>query len=284
MKPYLPVLSVVLVFGALLACGTLLAPLALYAQRGLQIPQGPVPRWPDGHISFGPPPGRTGLWLPIDARLSRPESGPGRGPGGSPSYPNPLYSEVPFQPWARALLDHRLDNPFEPHARCKPSGGARQPLTPYGIEIVELPELERVFIFDLGGPQSYRIIFMDGRSHPDDVAPGYYGHSIGHWEGDTLVVDTIGFNERFWMDREGMPHTEELHFIERFTRTSDTMMTYEVTVDDPGAYTEPWSGGFYLRWSPGEELFEYVCQDNNYAAELMIGLETAVDQPSPIVP
>ena len=268
----------------LLCAAALVAPTLAMGQRGQQEPEGPAPRWPDGHISLGPPPGESGLWLPIDARLSRPDSGPGRGPGGSPSYPNLRYSEVPFQPWARALLDYRLENPFEPHAVCKPSGGARQPITPYGIEIVESPELERIFIFDLGGPQSYRIIYMDGRPHPDNLAPSYYGHSIGRWEGDALVVDTIGFNERFWMDREGMPHTEQLHFVERFTRTSDRMLTYEVTVDDPGAYTEVWSGGFYMRWSPGEELFEYVCQDNNFAAELMIGAETEVDRNSPIIP
>lgn len=256
------------------------------AQRGeAESPQAPPPRWPDGHVSLGPSPGESGLWLPIDARLSRPDSGPGRGPGGSPSYPNNLhYSEVPFQPWARALLDYRLDNPFEPHARCKPSGGARQPITPYGIEIVEIPELERAYIFDVGGPQSYRIIYMDGRAHPRNPEPSYYGHSVGHWEDGTLVVDTVGFNERFWMDREGMPHTEQLHFIERFTRTSETMLTYEVTVDDPGAYTDTWSGGFYMRWSPDQELFEYVCQDNNLASDLMLGTEVAVDRNSRIVP
>ena len=147
-----------------------------------------------------------------------------------------------------------------------------------------MPELERVYIFDVGGPQSYRVIFMDGRPHPDDLTPSYYGHSVGHWEDDTLVVDTIGFNERFWIDREGMPHTEELHFVERFSRTSDQMLTYEVTVDDPGAYTDVWSGGFYMRWSAGEELFEYVCQDNNLASGLMIGQEVSVDRNSVIVP
>lgn len=268
-----------------LAVAALILPvLAFGQQRGAPAPEGPAPRWSDGHIRLGPTPGETGLWLPIDARLARPESGPGRGPGGSPSYPNPKYSEVPFLPWARALLDYRLENPFEPHARCKPSGGARQPLTPYGVEMLEMPELERVFIFDVGGPQSYRIIFMDGRSHPKDLEPSYYGHSIGHWEGDSLVVDTVGFNERFWMDREGTPHTDRLHFIERFTRTSDTMMTYEVTVDDPGAYTAPWSGGFYMRWSPGEELFEYVCQENNISTSLMVGTEAPVDHNSAIVP
>jgi hypothetical protein len=74
-----------------------------------------------------------------------------------------------------------------------------------------------------------------GRAHPEHLEPSYYGHSIGHWEGDTIVVDTIGFNEKFWMDREGTPHTEELHLIERFTRTDFNTLKCEVTIDDPGA-------------------------------------------------
>jgi hypothetical protein len=229
------------------------------------VPDAPAPRLPDGTPDLG------GLWV-----------------GGGPTrdIEQGLLSgeEIMLLPEAAEIMAGRLSRD-DPEVNCLPTGVPR--IAPYPWRIVQVPAYGRAthlyFLFE-GNIHSYRQIFMDGREHPEDLDPTWYGHSIGHWEGDTLVVDTIGFNERFWMDREGMPHTEELHFIERFTRTSDTMMTYEVTVDDPGAYTEPWSGGFYLRWSPGEELFEYVCQDNNYAAELMIGLETAVDQPSPIVP
>ena len=196
----------------------------------------------------------------------------------------PKLSEVPFQPWARALFDYRRENQFEPHTRCKPSGGAREFFTPYGVEFNDIPELKRIFIMDIGGPHTYRIIYMDGRQHPKNLEPSYYGDSIGHWEGDTLVVDTIGFNERFWMDREGSPHTEKLHFTERFTRMDMNNLKYEITVDDPGAYTATWSTGFVLRWSPGQELFEYVCQDNNHAPELMVGAQKSVDRSSVIIP
>ena len=106
---------------------------------------------------------------------------------------------------------------------------------------------------------------MDGRSHPADLEPSYYGHSIGWWEGDTLVIDSTGFNESFWLDRRGMPHTTQLHTIERFTRKDSETITYEITVDDPGAYTADWTGGFDLGFERGVELFEYSCQQANYA-------------------
>lgn len=257
----------------------------IFAQRGAQqAPSRPTPRLPDGRVNFGPPPGEAGIFLPANASFTNPDN-PGRGGLGGAQIPGrPKVSEVPFQPWARALYDYRQLNEFEPHTRCKPSGGGRQFYTPYGVEFVDMPEMKRVFIMDIGGPHTYRIIYMDGRSHPKDLIPSYYGHSIGRWEGDTLAVDTVGFNEHFWMDRDGSPHTEQLHFIERFTRTDFNTMKYEVTIDDPGAYTAKWSSTFNLRWVDGQEMFEYVCQDNNFAPELMIGAEQSVDRSSRIVP
>ena len=249
----------------------------------------PAPRWPDGRPNLGPLPGEAGVWLPGNAAFADPDD-PARGRGGFGNAPvpgapkKPKLSEVPFQPWARALFDYRRENQFEPHTRCKPSGGAREFFTPYGVEFNDIPELKRIFIMDIGGPHTYRIIYMDGRQHPKNLEPSYYGDSIGRWEGDTLVVDTIGFNERFWMDREGSPHTEKLHFTERFTRMDMNNLKYEITVDDPGAYTATWSTGFVLRWSPGQELFEYVCQDNNHAPELMVGAQKSVDRSSLIIP
>jgi len=125
---------------------------------------------------------------------------------------------------------------------------------------------------------------MDGRSHPKDLAPGYSGHSIGFWEGDTLVVDTVGFNEGSWIEAEGFPHTEKLHLIERFTRSDFNTLKYEVTVEDSGAYTRPWSGGFYLRWNSGAELFEYICQENNLVEETNDGADGSVRRTRLITP
>ena len=118
---------------------------------------------------------------------------------------------IPFQPWAIERLANRGVNQLEPTRGSNHRVRARQFLTPYGVEIVDLPELQRVYIFDIGGPHTYRTIYTDGRTHPANLQPAYYGHSIGWWEGDTLVVDTVGFNEGFWMDRRGSPHTEKLH-------------------------------------------------------------------------
>ena len=232
-------------------------------------PPKPAPRNAAGRATLtGETMKDKGVWLPVFGIFD----------------PIAPYKTVPFQPWARAVYDDRQKHELEPHTRCKPSGTARQFLTPYGVEFVELPEAQRVFIFDIGGPHTFRTIYMDGRSHPADFTPTYYGHSIGWWEGDTLVVDTTGFNERFWLDRRGLPHTNQMHTIERFTRTNQASVAYEITVDDPGAYTAPWTGKFSLRWESGTELFEYMCQQANYATELMVGDREAVGKTTNVVP
>ena len=186
--------------------------------------------------------------------------------------------------WTKAVSDDRRRMQLEPHTRCKPSGGSRQWLTPYGAEFLELPDQKVAFIFDIGGPHTYRTIYMDGRKHPAKLTPSFYGHSIGWWEGDTMVVDTVGFNEDFWIDRGQVPHTTQLHLIEKYTRTALDTMRYELTVDDPGAYTASFTGVSNLRWENGTELFEYVCQQENYAFTLMVGEGTSVDRTSAIVP
>jgi len=230
----------------------------------------PAPRSPEGRalLGVGATPKDKGIWL------------------SGPVIPDPLglKGDVPLQPWARALAADRRTHQLEPHARCKPSGVARVFLTPYGVEIVERPDLQRVYIFDIGGPHTYRTIYLDGRGHPASRAGDYYGHSIGWWEGDTLVVETTGFNEGFWIDRGALPHTEQLKTLERFTRVDMRTIRYELTIDDPGAYTKPFTGRLNLIWEAGTELFEYVCQEANYAHDLMVGQATKVDRTSPIIP
>jgi len=234
-------------------------------------PPGPVPRSAEGRalLSVSATPADKGVWTPLFGVTE----------------PIAPLDQIPFQPWARALYDARQVHELEPHTRCKASGTARQFQTPYGVEFVEAPELQRLFIFDIGGPHTFRTVYMDGRSHPAEIEPSYYGHAIGWWEGDTLVIDSTGFNESFWLDRRGLPHTTAMHTIERFTRKDSETVAYEITVHDPGAYTGDWTGGFNLQLDRGVELFEYSCQQANYAVELMVGGErSSVDRSSPIVP
>ena len=240
----------------------------------------PAPRLPNGHINFGPVPGEpVGLWTatPTDIPLARPDTAADFGLFAAstrePTDPfmaaKPKLSQIPFQPWARMLFDDRVWGRQEPYVRCKPSSAAREVATAYGTQFLDVPELDRFYIIETGGAHSFRTIFMDGRPHPANLSPSNRGHSVGHWDGDTLVIDTRGFNEKVWIDNLGMPTTEQLHTIEKFTRTNFSTIKYEITVDDPGAYTAQWSSGFYLRWSVGES-FEFVCQENNQAPELII--------------
>ena len=115
--------------------------------------------------------------------------------------------------------------------------------------------------------------------------PSYYGHSVGHWEGDVLVIDTVGFNERGWIDLRGIPTTDQLHLTERIARPSLNTLRYEITIDDPGAYTRPWTSGMFFQWMPDAEQFEFICQDGNLAPVLMIGAENEkLDRSSEIIP
>lgn len=231
----------------------------------------PAPRDSNGRVMMGGVPGAPhGVWTPNFGIRD----------------PVAPYETVPFQPWSKALYDDRQPKELEPHARCKASGGSRQFLTPYGVEFVEVSELQRLYIFDIGGPHTFRTVYMDGRSHPDNWSPTNYGHSIGWWEGDTLVIDTIGFNEDFWFGRRGLPHTTRMHMLERFTRTNKDTIDYDLFVEDPNVYTGIVEGGFNLRFNETTELFEYVCQQANYAHELMVGDDsaTSIDRSSNIIP
>jgi hypothetical protein len=236
-------------------------------------PAGPTPHWPDGRVNLGPLPGEKGVWEG-NAGSTLATNIRGGIDNSRMNLPTNLkISQVPFQPWARAVYDYRqaTTTKDDPHTRCKPSGGSRQFHTPYGFEFVDMPELQRIYMIEVGGPHTWRIIYMDGSGHPKDLEPSFLGDARGHWEGDTLVVDTTGFNERFWLTREGIPTTAYLHLVERFTRTDYDTLKYEATVDDPGAYTAPWSGGWLIRWQPNQEMYEYICQDNNRDPRHMYG-------------
>jgi hypothetical protein len=265
-------------------------------------PPEPTPRLADGTVNLGRVTGEKGVWnvpyitnlgvrlvgpdgkyivepAPAGGRRGTPVApgsnqtlgqplgggeggGGGRGRGGAKSEPH-----VPFQPWAAAVYDYnsKNDSKYDPEGYCLPPGGPRLMATPYPMEIIQLPEQKRILMIFEGATHIWREIFMDGRPHPqgDALNPTYLGHSVGRWEGDTLVVDVVGFNEGTWLDYFGHPHTDMLHVVERYSRPNKNTLHYEALIDDPGAYTKPFTVAWDIPWRPSADLAEYICQENN---------------------
>jgi hypothetical protein len=209
-------------------------------------PHGPTPRLADGHPDF------SGVWQ-------------GGGPVGDLAQGLAPGETIPLLPAAKALMDKRQSKD-DPEANCLPTGIPR--IAPYPWRIVQ--DASHVYFLFEGNIHSYRQIFMNGK-HPADPDPTWYGHSIGSWDGDTLVVDTIGFNDKFWFDFRGHPHTEQLHTIERYTRKDLGTLENKVTIIDPGDYSKPFTLTFTARLRPQEELMEYICQENQQDAQHMQG-------------
>jgi hypothetical protein len=165
--------------------------------------------------------------------------------------------ELPMTPWAEALYQERQakQSKNDPDARCLPTGVPRRDNAPF--KIVQTPTL--VLIMYEGNVHSYRQIFLDGRQHPKNMDKNWWGDSIGHWEGNALVVDTAGLNDKTWLDDAGHPHSDQLHVTERYTRLDAGHLSVEFTIDDPVAYSRPWSVTEVSRALPNRDLREYVC-------------------------
>jgi hypothetical protein len=174
-------------------------------------------------------------------------------------------------PWAKEKYDaekpsngprtHSLQETDDPVLRdCLPPGTPRIYLQPFPFQIVQTPK-EVIMIFEYD--HTVRQIFTDGRPHPEDVTPTYMGHSIGKWDGDTLVVDTVGFNEKTWLDRDGIPHSDQLHIVERFHRTDRDNMVVDLDIQDPKALLKPWDTQLNFQLKPEWDLEELACTDNN---------------------
>jgi hypothetical protein len=208
----------------------------------------PSPRWPDGQVRLGPGPGAKGYW--------------------GPAAPNAAIEKTAIavaMPWAKAVFEYRqiTKSRDDPMARCIPPGGPRQFFGEQGFQFVEQRELGRILVLLGDGDRNWRIIYTDGRpqGQPADVVASYYGSSVGRWEKDTLVVDSVGYNEKFWFMSGGLPHTEALHLTERFTRQDLHTLKYEVTVDDARTYTRPWTGVWTMQWVPDREIQEFFCEE-----------------------
>ena len=217
------------------------SPLAARAPQQATKPAPPAPRLPNGTPDFqGVLDGGGG----VAARNLKPGD------------------TISLLPEAKKLMDSRMAQD-DPEANCLPAG---IPRLVYPWRMVQSIDGKYVFILFEGNIHSYRQIFLDGRKHLADPDPTWYGHSVGHWEGDTLVVDTVGFNDKFWFGANGLPHTTQLHTIERFTRTDANTMSYDITIIDPGAYAKPFTVQTKARYQPGWDLMEYICQENETSA------------------
>jgi hypothetical protein len=197
-------------------------------------PSGPVPRMADGR------PDLSGVWLRprvVDA--------------GTPE----------MLPWAAALAKQRAADNFKdmPSARCLPMGVSL--LSPYLAKFIQTPSV-LVIIQEAEGGSTIQV-FLDGRDHPKELQPTWRGHSIGSWEGDTLIIDTVGFNDEGWLDGRGTPRTEKLHVIQRIRRMDLGHLEIETRVDDPGTFVKPWTSRVVTDLAPGEEIQELICNENN---------------------
>jgi len=172
------------------------------------------------------------------------------------------YPQAPKAlPWAQATADERIANSLidHPHTRCLPGGPPVGGAAAFIAKIVQTPDVVVLLMEDYPG---FRQMFLDGREHPDVPNPSWMGHSIGRWENDTLVVDTVGFNDRGWIG--AYPRTEQLRMEERYRRLDYGHLEVQVTFEDPGVLEEPWVRVLTWDLAPQEELIEYVCENNKW--------------------
>jgi len=211
----------------------------------------PAPRTPDGR------PDLSGLW---------------KAPNGK--YLANLAAdlkadEVPFQPWAAMLYKQRQENLAKdrPTARCLPHGVPDQmAVSGYPFKIIQQPGLVIILYEEM---THFRQIFLDGRELAKDANPTWLGYSVGRWEGDILVADTTGFNDKSWLDDPGHPHTTALLVIERFRRKDFGHMEIQITIDDPEAYTKAWTVTESFNLLPDTEILENICENEKDVSHLV---------------
>jgi hypothetical protein len=243
-------------------------------------PQADAPRTPDGRVRLDAPaprtadgkPDLTGLWETI-------RTGTGQVVLGEEVPPlertSPFWNigagledGLPLRPWALELRAARVANfsKDNPDAHCLPIGITQLHNHPQPRKIIQTPSVI-VILYEANG--GIRQIFMDGRPLPDnDPQPWWYGYSTGRWEGDTLVVETAAFRDAGWLDVNGAPLTDQGRMIERFRRINYGLLEIDVTVDDPKAYTRPWTAAtIRQQLLPDEELIEFVCAENEKSTE-----------------
>jgi len=229
-----------------------------------------TPRWPDGKPRLGAAPGRSGYWVPATSVLMEDGVSVAMLPNGQLNNISDAASVAPLQDWALQLYLFRQHNFLQSdptYVECRPPAGPRKFLNPYGVQLLEDKSLDRVFVIAGGGNHDFHLIYTDGRALDSEdfyLDAGnllYYGRNSAHWEGDTFVIESEGYNEKFWLPG-GLPHSELLKATEKLTRTSYNTMAYEITLNDPGTYTRPWTASWNFQWLDGQDPPEHYCQDN----------------------
>jgi hypothetical protein len=230
--------------------------------------QGPVPRAADGK------PDLTGVWQGGSTQRGNwEEANGGTGVGGTgrnPTAPVVLSSNdrpagregAPYQDWAakKVLEAYNRRGIDDPAGHCLPGGVPRSVILGlFPQQFVQTPK-QIIILYEY--MHTFRVIPIGG-THPDDFIPSYMGNSVAHWEGDTLVVDAIGFNDKTWLSGTGTFHSEDLHVTERYTRVDKDRIDYEVTMEDPKVLTKPWKLTSSLMLREGTRLEEYICAENN---------------------
>ena len=167
---------------------------------------------------------------------------------------------LPFTAWGEQTFKNYDVTRFDYTGHCLPQGLTRSMNSPFPIEIFQTAKRLAV-LYEAWNV--FHVIPTDGRGHPKDADPTWMGNSIGTWDGDTLVVDTAGFNDRTNLDTLGHPHSDQLHVVERFTRANQKHIEYEITIDDPKMYTRPWKNTRIFTLRPDWEILEYSCEENN---------------------
>ncbi|HEX4134974.1 MAG TPA: hypothetical protein VHY84_10220 [Bryobacteraceae bacterium] len=248
----IPLISAFLV-GALSLCSQ-----QLMAQW-TKMPSAGIPRTADGKVNLSAPapktrdgkPDLSGIWEPSANKYLRDIAADLKPDG------------VPFQPWAKTLFEERATGSHskeDPDANCLPQGVPKIDAAPAPWKIVQNPGFI-VIVYEAFN--LWRQVFLDGRELEKDVNPSWLGYSTGKWDGNTLVVDSRGFNGKTWLDQLGRPSTEALHVTERFHRKDFGHMNIQITIDDSKAYTRPWTVSEEVHLLPETELLEFICNENN---------------------
>jgi hypothetical protein len=250
----------------------------LLSAQWINYPTPGIPRTPDGKPNLAAPAPKTSDGKPDLSGLWEPGSGGSLAPVAGATPADPQFRDIavnvkgglPFQPWAAELVKARRadENKDDPDGHCQPLGLVKMHLHPYPRKMIQIPGL-LLILFERD--TNYRQIFMDGRPLPEDPQPSYNGYSIGKWDGDTLVVQSIGFKDGLWLDVSGTPLTDAAKVTERFRRPNFGNLQIEVTVDDPKAYTKPWSIQVNQTIALDTDMLEFVCKENEKDARHLVG-------------